>query len=326
MATQHNRARRSIVSWRNVERLSLGVAWLVLFAAGMAGYWGRDDWRLELFANFKMQYYLGALVLCAVAAWRRYGVILGLSLVIVLWNGWEIFNFSTERIESPERTYRAISANVYTKNSQLDRTETWIRQQEPDFVALIELTSDWQVVLENLKDILPYQQVQMWGGRYGAAVLSRFPPTEQTAPGFAGVGSVPYEVMTPDGPLLLLLIHPLSPTNEKAWNWRSNALTAIANYSAKESERVPTLVMGDMNTTPWSPFYRDFVSKSNVTPVVTSILPRRTWPTTNPLLWIPIDQFFLSDGLGAVTQWTGPDLGSDHYPIGLDFGFASQSE
>lgn len=327
MASQQNRARRPIFSWRNVERVALIVLWLVILVVTAAGYWGRDEWRLDILSNFKMQYYLGALILCVIAAWRSFRVIFFLGLALLLWNGVEVFNFAPQSIDPEPRVYRAISANVYTRNNQVDRTVAWIRQQEPDFVALIEITAEWEDDLDALEDIFPYQRKQMWGGRYGAIVLSKYPPTAQGAAlGYAGVGSVPMEVMTPDGPLIVLLIHPLSPTNERSWKYRSNALTSIAEFAKVNADRAPMLVMGDMNTTPWSPFYRDFVSQSELHPVVTSFLPRRTWPTRNPLLWIPIDHFFLSNGLGPITQWTGPDLGSDHYPIGLDFCFVSQSK
>ncbi len=273
-----------------------------------------------------MQYYFAALVLCVVAAWRSFRIIFCLSLAVFLWNGALVFNFAPQSEESPDHIYRAISANVYTKNTQIDRVVEYIRQQEPDFVALIEITEAWEETLDELKDIFPYERRQMWGGRYGAVILSKYPPTpEGRVQGYAGVGSIPLEVMTPDGPLLVLLIHPLSPTNERSWNYRKNALKAIADFAAANEARAPLLVMGDMNTTQWSPFYQDFVTQSNLNPVATSFFPRRTWPTRNPLLWIPIDQFFLSDELAPVSQWTGPDVGSDHYPIGLDFCFATQS-
>ncbi len=301
--------------------------WLAVVILSAAGYWGREDWRLDLLANFKMQYYLGALVLCVVTAWRSFRILLGLSLLLLLWNGILIFNFALQSSETSGRVYRAISANVYTRNTQIDRVTAWIREQEPDFVALIEITDAWMPTLEELKDVYPYERRQMWGGRYGSVVLSKYPPTAEGAShSYAGVGSLPYEVMTPDGPLIILLMHPLSPTNERSWKYRKNALGAIAKYVTDNADRAPMLVMGDMNTTPWSPFYTDFVAQSELNPVVTSFLPRRTWPTHNPFLWVPIDHFFLTDQLAPVNEWTGPDVGSDHYPIGLDFYFATQSE
>lgn len=328
MAAESNRARRSLLTWRNTERVALLLLWLAIMVVSALGYWGRDDWRFDLLANFKMQYYLGALVLCVIAAWRRFRVVLALGVVALLWNGWEIFNFAPQSVEPQNwQIYRAVSANVYTKNTHIDRVESWIREQEPDFVALIEITGQWKPALERLSDILPYQQKQMWGNRYGSVVLSKYPPIKpQQSFGYPGVGSVPLQVMTPDGPLTVLLIHPLSPTNERSWEWRGNALKDIANYAVAANKEMPVLALGDMNTTPWSPFYKDFVLQSELELVATGFLPRRTWPTRNPLLWIPIDHFFLSQQLGPVDQWTGPDLGSDHYPIALDFCFAPQSE
>jgi len=316
------RERSRWFSRRLVERTALFIGWVTLMVASAAGYWGREDWRLELFVNFRMQYYLVALLLCGVAAWRGYHGLLGLFLIVFIWNGWEIFDLAPPRSKPVAGVYRAISANVYTKNSQPNRTEAWIREQEPDFVALIEIDHKWDPVLERLRDILPYQRHQAWGAHYGAAILSRFPPTRQPRDyPYAGVGSVPLEVQTPDGRLHLLLVHPLAPMNERAWKWRGKALEAIAKYTAIQSETTPVIALGDWNTTPWSGFYADFVKASNLAPVETSALPRRTWPTHNPLAWIPIDHFFVSPSITPLRQWVGPDLGSDHYPIGMDFSF-----
>ncbi|MEO0796553.1 MAG: endonuclease/exonuclease/phosphatase family protein [Verrucomicrobiota bacterium] len=317
-----SRTRRKWLTWHGFERFVLFIAWVLLVAMTAAGFWGREDWRIELFANFKMQYYLAALIICAIAAWRRYHVLLVLNLLVFLWNGYYIFNFNPQRFQTEGRVYRAVSINVYTQNAQISRTERWIREQEPDFVALIEITDEWRPTLDGLKDILPYQRTQLWGDRYGTTVLSKYPPTDSRQKhGFAGIGSLPYKVSTPDGPLMLLLVHALSPINERSWNYRDDALKAIARFSSESAIEAPVLVMGDFNTTPWSVFYDDFVLQSRLDPVVTSVFPRRTWPTQNPILWIPIDHFFLSDQLKPVDQYIGPDLGSDHYPIGLDFFF-----
>jgi len=319
------REKARFFSWRTLEWAAWFVVWLGLLGVTIAGYFGREDWRLDLFANFRMQYYLAALLLCAAVAWRRFRVLLALFLVPLLWNGWEIFNIPPRRDPASQDTvYRAISANVFTKNAQPEHTEEWIRAQEPDVVALIEITDRWDDTLKRLKDILPYQRRQGWGPRYGSALLSRHPPAADPKPGgYAGVGSLPLAVQTPDGPLICLLVHPVAPTTERAWKWRGNALEAIAEYAAEESRRAPMLVLGDFNTTPWSPFHQDFLSRSGLDPVETSVLPRRTWPTHNPLFWIPIDHFFLSPQLAAQKQWVGPNLGSDHYPIALDFTFRS---
>lgn len=317
---------RRVFAWRNWERAGLFAFWLVLVAASALGYWGRDDWRLDLFANFRLQYYLAALILCVAAAWRGFKILLGLFALVLLWNAAEIFNFTPRSTLPGPPVYRALSANVHSENTHPAALEAWIRQQEPDFVALIEVTGPWLPAMERLRDILPYQQHLIWGGFpdnvFGSALLSRHPIQEQHGPRlYAGTGSIPVEINTPDGPLFVILCHPSSPVDERAWGWRATTLKDIARLTRQQSERTPVLALGDFNTTPWSPFFRDFVRQSGLQPPDTNILPRRTWPARNPLLWIPIDHFFLSEDLAAQAQWTGPDVGSDHFPIGLDFQF-----
>ena len=44
-----------------------------------------------------------------------------------------------------------------------------------------------------------------------------------------------------------------------------------------------------------------------------------TWPADIPLLWIPIDHCLYSDGIEIRGRRTGPDVGSDHFPLIVDF-------
>jgi endonuclease/exonuclease/phosphatase (EEP) superfamily protein YafD len=44
-----------------------------------------------------------------------------------------------------------------------------------------------------------------------------------------------------------------------------------------------------------------------------------TWPNFNPLLWIPLDHVLHSTCLAVRDRIIGPDVGSDHYPVIVDF-------
>ena len=53
--------------------------------------------------------------------------------------------------------------------------------------------------------------------------------------------------------------------------------------------------------------------------IITGLQP--TWPAGNPLLITPIDHFLISKNLTVIHRYTGPDIGSDHYPVTMEIAF-----
>ena len=83
------------------------------------------------------------------------------------------------------------------------------------------------------------------------------------------------------------------------------------------------MVVGDFNLTPWSPYFQRFITGSGLRD---ARKPRRfdhTWPVTfdNAHIGIAIDHSFAHPSLPLVERVIGPDLGSDHMPVTVTFGY-----
>lgn len=303
-----------------------GSLWLlilaILTAFSLAGFWGREGWRLDALAHFRLQYLAASAVLGLMLIWRRRWLLLIPALALALLNAYWVFNWPANPGLWREPALKAISINVYSRNDDIERVVAYLEEEQPDFVALIEITGAWRPSLEQLKERFPFQEVRIYGDTFGSALLSSHPMTERTYP-YAGVGSIAKEVQTPSGMLTLLLVHPLAPVNEKAWTWRNQTLQQIVAF-CKETDG-PILALGDYNCTPWSPVFQDFLKASGLSLPDARALPRRTWPAGKPWFWIPIDHFLLTADLTALAEWTGPSVGSDHYPIGLIFAFSGDA-
>ena len=81
----------------------------------------------------------------------------------------------------------------------------------------------------------------------------------------------------------------------------------------------PTMLMGDLNTTPWAPTFRDFLDSSGMRDSRGGFGLQVTWPTYLPPLLIPIDHALVSPDISVRHFEVGPSVGSDHYPLLLDF-------
>jgi endonuclease/exonuclease/phosphatase (EEP) superfamily protein YafD len=94
---------------------------------------------------------------------------------------------------------------------------------------------------------------------------------------------------------------------------RNKTLAHVAQRIGQET--LPVLVLGDMNSTPYSPWYQDFRQTAGLHEVGFS-----GWPTWGPWpqgpLILPLDRSLVR-GLWA-TMAIGPVLGSDHRAVMVD--------
>jgi endonuclease/exonuclease/phosphatase (EEP) superfamily protein YafD len=95
---------------------------------------------------------------------------------------------------------------------------------------------------------------------------------------------------------------------------RNAHLRAVADWISTKAGSI--LVVGDLNTTPYSHAFENFISTSGLKDARKG---RGFLPTWGPLspwpLRLPIDHILLSKGLEATSLNVGPDVGSDHRPL-----------
>jgi endonuclease/exonuclease/phosphatase (EEP) superfamily protein YafD len=79
----------------------------------------------------------------------------------------------------------------------------------------------------------------------------------------------------------------------------------------------PKICIGDLNTSLWSPFYRDFAEQTKLVNVREGIGLLPSWPTFMYFDWlmIPIDHCLVSDGIRMIMAQLGEPIGSDHLPL-----------
>lgn len=193
--------------------------------------------------------------------------------------------------------------------------ETLLAETQPDIIALHEVTAPWLELAERLAEAYPHQLRQRIGNG-STLLLSRYPATKITGR-YAGYSALPCLIEPPGQPALTLLVqHPPSPKTARDWQWRNDALMTAARFI--DETPGPVLVMGDLNVTPWSPWFEHYRREAGLVTPGTRFFPRATWIFSQPLLGIPIDHFLLKGDLRARREWTGPQVGSDHYPILLE--------
>ena len=307
------------------------LAWAALAATGVgtlsAGLAHRG-WPYELACHFRLQYALLAgvsVVLFGGAhAWPPATLALGVALVNMRALGlrW-VPGLGRRRTPPPSgRTSRVLVSNVWCLNQSSARLERLIHQAAPDVIVLVEMTPRWRAALRHQEATYPFIKVVTRPGGFGIACFSRIPmeSAEVVRIGRVGLPSLVMRLRLDGRPLMLVATHPSSPLKFRRWQRRDQQLDAVARFAGQQSG--PLLLMGDLNTTPWSPSFQQLLRLSKLRDSRVGYGVQASWPVWGPLLRIPIDHCLVSSGIVVHQRRRGPAIGSDHFPILVEFSVA----
>jgi endonuclease/exonuclease/phosphatase (EEP) superfamily protein YafD len=121
-------------------------------------------------------------------------------------------------------------------------------------------------------------------------------------------------VIDVDGePVTIFSTHPVPPIGAGFSADRNTQLDYIADRVVATSGS--TLVIGDLNITPWAAHYRDFEKKTGLVNTQRGSGLKPSWPLFLPIAMIPIDHALVSADLVAAETRTLSRIGSDHLPL-----------
>lgn len=297
--------------------LLLGAALTTLAAFG-----AQFDWRLELLCHFRVQYFwaltLATVMFVACRHWRLAGVsaavaAVNLALIVPLY-------FGGDRLPGEQPLVRAMSINVHYLNRNYAGVLELVRRDRPDVLLLLEVTPEFAKGMSPLDSEYPFSRALPRYDAAGLALFSRLPIEQFDIRGRAEIGLPTFvaEIALPTGLLTLIGTHPASPGSADHAAMRNRQLTAIARW-AREAPN-PVMVLGDLNTTSWSPYFADLISDGELRDTRRGFGVQSTWPSAVPLLFrIPIDHCLVSSEIGVQARRVGSAVRSDHRPIVVDF-------
>lgn len=323
MRNSPERVRNFIIGRPQFRGLLESAAWLALPAAAtsLLDSWG---WPWELPAHFRVQFSLalvaGAVIWLIFRHWIRAAVFLLAALVMWCLCGAPLPIPDTRTSEREERTFRICSFNVHTANRDFAATINFLRTNRFDAVFLMEIDGGWLSALEELRQEYPFFLARPRSDNFGVALLSRHAPRRQeiVTIGAAGVPSVDVDL----GRIRLFGTHPLPPGSREMATLRNEQLLHVA---ARLKAASRTVLVGDLNCTPWSSPFRQFENESGLRDTSGHFSWQPTWPSPLPSMFrIPIDHALVSTDIVCITRSVGPDLGSDHRPLLVEIASAER--
>ena len=293
--------------------------------ASVLGFFGQLGWWADLCSHFRVQYAVGlavAALLLTIHRQRRLALMFGL---LALANGAVVLPryFQTSgAAPASGPTYRAMLINVNTRHGDVVRVAAAIRECAPDIVVLEEVDDGWVAELRRLMPAYPHTKIAPRDDNFGIGLYSRFPfaACRVISLGSADLPSIVAEVETPTGRLTILATHPLPPAGPEYSRYRNEQLGLIPQQV--RAAMTPVLLLGDLNVTPWSHFFRRLLKDSGLRDSAQGRGLQTSWPSFNPLMRIPIDHALHSPSILIANRRIGPAVGSDHYPVIVDFAFA----
>ena len=296
----------------------------VIFGATLAGFAGRLWWVLDLFSHFQFQYLLSiSIVIPLLLLLKRFKisaifcVCFAINLARVLPYYWPVNSATNHNSGS----LRAIALNVNTANEHYELVSQLILEHKPDIFVLTEVNAAWIKGIEPpLRSTYVYQKCVPREDNFGIALYSKLPFTkcDVIELGQAGVPSIAAEFVIQGQTLTVLGTHALPPFDDGYSWYRNNQIEAVATYLG--SVTGPKILLGDLNTTPWSPYFGALLSTAKLADSSRGRGLQLTWPTN--YVWIgriPIDFCLVSKEIIVSDKKIGANVGSDHFPVIMDF-------
>lgn len=283
----------------------------------LAQYW----WFFDLFANFRIQLFAFQLILLfGFLVIRRpvWAIAMGAACIL---NGIAVRDYmlstgSYVADDGQPAEIRVLTTNVLATNENADALINLITATEPDVFAVLELTENFAQALSALDRAYPHQALAPELGNFGIGVYSRLPFTRTDVLDLYGYAAIDAQISDGDASWRFVTAHPMPPMTAELAALRNRQLTSLAEHVAAID--TDYMVVGDLNMAPFSPTFAAFLARARLHDSLRGRGFHYTWPTSFPLLGIPIDHVLLSSGFEAVDYFRGSDVGSDHFPVIVD--------
>lgn len=220
-----------------------------------------------------------------------------------------------------------LSANVLMENQRKVDLVQIIDREDPDVLFLMETDQDWLDAVQGCLDRYPTVVTYPLDNYYGLIFATRLtaPSAEVVFLSEDNTPTLKAELLGPDGTGFNFIgLHPRPPVPGNDTTLRDEQIKKAAKLTGNASW--PTVCMGDFNDVAWSwtskrfKRYGDFLEPR----VGRGMFP--TFHAQYPILGVPIDQLYLTAGVGLVSFGRLGEFGSDHYPIHAVITFHDETQ
>lgn len=295
-------------------------------AATIAGFFGRFFWIFDFASSFRIQYFvcLGMASFVFMAGKKRKaalvtGIFSTVNFILLV----PFYLHFPVPHAAEGKMFRAVQANVHGANTDYERFIHFVDDVSPDFIAVEEYTFSWDAALKKLHKKYPYVVSHPQGDNFGIAFFSRIPFKSAEIKNIGPI-AIPSTVARFEfnGRVLNVIgTHPVPPNGGQYVDFRNKQIESVGLFVKNLKGNV--VILGDLNITPWTPALQDFLRIASLRDAREGYGVTPTWPVDSFLfIRFPIDYCLVSRDVSVRDFKRGPDIGSDHFPLVMDFSFA----
>ena len=275
----------------------------------------------EWLSHFRVQAMQLSLLFIAYTLWKRKNRQALLWVLIALIHYYPVLllyrGTPKPAAQSPYRVLLLRADHLHTLTPAV-RQE--IEKTDPDLILLLKASLQMESSWASLSATYPHQ-IHSGSERSGRiTLLSRLPvnPTTSLAPDHAPLLDLQADLHTPDGSLTFIGTHPPLDTSSARARGRQHTALSIKTQSA----RYPVLLLGHLDTTPFSARFHRLLSESGLKDSTVGFGFQPTWKVGHLLKQLPLDHLLHDEKILIHHRGVGADIGSDHRPLIVDFSFA----
>ena len=291
---------------------------LLLCASWLPHLFG-NIWFVELFSHFKVQYTMLLTVLLALYAFRKkLAATATLVLITLVFNLTFIYPFylKPKTNTTKDNKLKLLSINLFSSNTDSKKVIAYIKEQNPDFLVLLELTLEWASLLGEYKEQFPYFKVLPRNDNFGIAVFSKLKIDSKIK--FLGPTATPSiitNLTAKKTALTIIAAHPVPPLGSAQLMSRNKQFIEIAKNRSSFSKHL--IVIGDLNCSSFSSSFNTFLENSELKDSRAGFGLLPTWHTSMPFAQTTLDHCLVSKNITVLKRATGPNIGSNHLPISI---------
>jgi endonuclease/exonuclease/phosphatase (EEP) superfamily protein YafD len=280
-------------------------------------------WPFELLEHFRVQLAVTGLVIvvgCGLLRMRGFFDVAAISWLVnacVLTTGLLPRSTTASVDASNAVRVRVLVLNVHTSSSTFDQVARLIRDVDPDVLGLVEVDRRW---LDALAPTLePFARIEKpRSDNFGIALYARGELTGAVEVLGGDVPSIVGEVEVRGARLSVIVTHPIPPVTRSLAAELDAQLVRVGQRARQLAS--PVIVMGDLNTTPWSRAFATLRKTSGLCDTRDGLGIQPTFPSSSWIVRIPIDHVLVSCSVGVLARRVERDVGSDHLPVVVDLG------
>ncbi len=326
MTVFNDKANKTREAYRKLYLILLRVVVLGVLIVTLGACLQKLHYFFEWCTHFRLQAFNGSWLLVVGFALVRQWRWVSIAGLLTVWHAIAVAPIyfqsnpvdlqSSHTLNKGRAVFKVMLSNVYRDNSEFERLLEAIAKEQPDIFVIQEFTPDWAHALAGLERNYPYSVLDPREGSFGIGVYSQFPLVDADLMDMTGaqIPTIVSKVHINGELITLVATHPMAPVN--------GAMAALRNRQLKQLQTLlvdllgPVVLIGDLNTTPWSQHFAQLLSEPRFRSVREGFGWLPTWPAMlPPFLRIPIDHCLVTSELDVLALDLGHNVGSDHLPL-----------